>query len=140
VEARGGHRRRLERSDQVIPGSKLRKLEAITGLQVAGTSTGRAHALFSGDCMVPVAISHKVSEADIADDLRAQNWKIVCDTVFRKQGWRCAECGKTAPLQGHHVLFRSRWRREDGPLDVVTNVRGLCARCHETEHGRGKKR
>jgi len=124
----------------VIPGSEARKLEAMTGGVVSHIS---AH--ISASATVPWCLwfadndfryfsKHRDEKAACAD-LRRQNWAAVCQQVFAAQKWLCTDCHKRLPLQGHHKVFRSRWRRSDGPLDVASNVAAVCAGCHERRHG-----
>lgn len=115
----------------MITGSALRKLEAITGLKATQTSP----ACYKLEVSESVAFfSFKRDEKEAANELRQHNWKRVCRIVFEAQGWKCNECTKILPLQGHHWLFRSRWSKKDGPLDHEKNVVGLCQSCHETIH------
>lgn len=116
----------------MIPGSAMRKLEAQTGLVVEKASD----ACYRINIAPSVALFAFVKdEKESCRILRDMNWKRVCGLVFAKQEWKCAECQKMTGLQGHHVKFKSRWRRSDGPLDVESNVRGLCQNCHSSEHG-----
>jgi 5-methylcytosine-specific restriction endonuclease McrA len=113
-----------------IPGSHMRKLEAITGLSVV--LENGAWCLKRGEDVVCFTTGR--SEKRAIDWLRGENWKRVTNNVYRRQGWKCGRCDKMKPLQGHHIRFRSRWRREDGPLDIEGNVEGLCSSCHEDIH------
>lgn len=116
----------------MIPGSRLRKLEAITGLVAAQDTATGAYTLALTDGQV--LISYMRDERMACRDLREKNWRIVCNGVFERQQWKCAKCGERRPLSGHHKLFRSRWKRSDGPLDVESNTDGLCQQCHGKEH------
>lgn len=118
----------------MIPGSALRKLEAITGLK-ATKEADKCYALWIEEGVAYFAMV--ADEQDACKQLRDDNWRRVCNTVFREQEFKCARCGQIQPLQGHHKLYRSRWSRKDGPLDVASNTEGLCARCHESEHRSG---
>lgn len=62
---------------------------------------------------------------DMAQAFVDWNWKRNCQTVFERQGWRCARCAQLKPLQGHHRKRRSRGRN-----DRVENIVGLCAADH----------
>ncbi len=56
--------------------------------------------------------------------------KLACAT-FEADGWICSCCRRNAPLEAHHVIFRSIVR-----LDLDWNLVSLCHRCHEqvTQH------
>jgi len=54
-----------------------------------------------------------------------------CRVVFGKQAWRCAECGRVAPLQADHIISRARGQRNDR----VENLAGKCSECHGIRHG-----
>lgn len=115
----------------MIPGSMLRKLEAITGLKASKSSPS----CYRLDIAEGVAFFAMVKdEKEACAMLRADNWRRVVYMVSKAQEWRCKSCRQVKPLQGHHVLFRSRWRRIDGPLDVESNTHALCADCHQDEH------
>lgn len=115
----------------MISGSALRKLEAITGLEATKLSVGYQLKYGSGVGFY----SAKKDEKAACEELRRANWKRIQGIVGERQGWRCFQCGRITELQAHHVIFRSRWRREDGPLDHESNVRMECQRCHQAEHG-----
>lgn len=117
----------------MIDGSALRKLSAITGLNVTRDKAG-SYVLWITDTEAMVSMLD--DEKSACEVLRRDNLRRVSQAVFESQGWRCAGCGSVKPLQGHHKIFRSRWRRQDGPLDVASNLVGLCAACHEKPHGR----
>jgi hypothetical protein len=58
-------------------------------------------------------------------------YKIEKDRVWAEQGGRCKDCGKPvtrAAMHGHHVIPRSRGRRDRGNID------GLCGACHRKRH------
>jgi|ERR1700722_7085122 len=115
----------------MIPGSALRKLSAITGL----VARKRAEACYSLDINPDCALfSFVKDEKEACKSLRDINWKRICFLKFESQEWKCAECSGVKPLQGHHVIYKSRWRRQDGPLDVDYNIRGLCSDCHGNIH------
>ncbi len=115
----------------MIPGSAMRRLAAITGLEVRK----EAEACFALIVSSGVSLfSMKSDEKEACKELREFNFRRVSHLVFEKQGWKCAECGRVLPLSAHHIRFRSRWRRSDGPLDVESNLSGLCAQDHESEH------
>lgn len=121
----------------MLPGSTLRKLEAITGGNVSKIEVREKMFLYVlyFSFVTDPAISYLGNNDRMASEqLRSQNWKRVCNNVATAQEWRCADCGQCKPLQGHHKIYRSRWRRADGPLDAESNVKMICALCHEREH------
>jgi len=116
----------------MIPGSALRKLSAITGLEASRESPSCYRLKITEDVSF---FSFLEDERAACDMLRKMNWARVERNVFETQGWKCKRCGQVKPLQGHHVLFKSRWRRSDGPLDIESNIEGLDQACHGQEHG-----
>ncbi len=115
----------------MIDGSALRKLEAVTGL--------KTEKMESGGYRLEVApgvafFSFKKDEKEACKELREQNWRRVVRLACEAAGWKCVRCRGIKPLQGHHKIYRSRWTRSDGPLDVVSNVDALCDGCHGKEH------
>lgn len=115
----------------MIPGSAIRKLSAMTGL-VASKS---AEACYRLDIAPGVAFfSFLKDEKEACNELRSYNLHRVSRIVFEKQEWKCNKCNQLLSLQAHHVIFRSRWRRSDGPLDCESNLIGICARCHSEIH------
>lgn len=117
----------------MLEGSALRKLSAITGLEASRMECG----MYRLDIAPDVSLfSSRKDEKAACEELRRANWTRVCTRRFEMQQWKCHGCSRILPLQGHHVIFRSRWVRQDGPLDVVENIEGCCAVCHEKKHGR----
>lgn len=116
----------------MIPGSAIRKLVAITGCGVGTDGDGGFYFLFVDSATI--FKSFLKDEKAACQDLRNQNWARVSKIVFEKQDWKCARCGQCRPLQAHHRIYRSRWRRSDGPLDVESNIEGLCEKDHGAEH------
>ncbi len=115
----------------MIPGSALRRLSAITGLEAKKLGDG-VFALYMEPEVALVSFLKDEKEACAA--LRQNNLRRVNEIIFRKQAYKCADCGERVPLQGHHVNTRARWRPSDGPLDVESNIRGLCQVCHANAH------
>lgn len=115
----------------MIPGSSMRKLQAQTGLEVKQLSP-----TCYGIYITPsVALfSFVADEKKACQQLRQQNWARVSKLAFERAGWKCERCHRIRECQGHHKVYKSRWSREDGPLDVVDNIECLCAECHENEH------
>lgn len=50
--------------------------------------------------------------------------------VLNRDGWKCQDCGTSANLQVHHLLYRSRLGS-----DEAVNLITLCAKCHRRRHG-----
>ena len=115
----------------MIPGSALRRLSAITGLEAKKCADACYELYVTPDVAL---FSFLADEKDACNDLRTINLRRVSNIVFEKQEWKCAECQQVKPLSAHHVIFRSRWRPSMGPLDVESNLRGLCAEHHGDEH------
>ena len=115
----------------MITGSAMRKLEAITGLEVKQLSP-TCYALY---ITASVALySFVADEKKACQQLRDQNWARVSRLAFEKAGWKCERCHRIRECQGHHKIHRSLWSRDDGPLDVVENIECLCPSCHSDEH------
>lgn len=115
----------------MITGSALRLLSAQTGLEATKLSVGYQLKYGPGQGF----FSAKKDEKAACKELRQANWKRIQGIVGARQGWKCFGCGRITELQFHHVNFRSRWSRADGSLDHESNVRALCQKCHQAEHG-----
>lgn len=114
----------------MIPGSALRKLKAMTGLETSHPSDKVYKLHYDGG---EFSVEYR-DEKRAADRLRQLNWTRVCCIAFELANYKCIGCGQIKPLQGHHKLYRSRWKRSDGPLDVVSNIASLCNACHQSIH------
>jgi hypothetical protein len=73
--------------------------------------------------------------AKYRDVLRSERWQQLRAEVGRRQGWRCALCGRGGVLEGHH-----RNGYDMLGAEKVDDVLMLCARCHGAQHGRRGKR
>lgn len=109
----------------------LRKAEAITGYEIRrlDIDDGKGfyfEALDRGERVT--AIGGK-DEADALDKLVAEVYKIHCEIVRRRQGFRCSGCSKLKALSCHHKIFRSHGRD-----DRLSNLTALCNDCHEMQH------
>jgi 5-methylcytosine-specific restriction endonuclease McrA len=62
--------------------------------------------------------------------LSAPAYRRLCERLFSERGGHCERCGGANGLSFHHVVFRSR-----GGSDTPKNLKLLCLRCHEREHG-----
>ena len=49
--------------------------------------------------------------------LHARRWAAVRSTVFRRDGWRCVQCGKAGRLECDHVTALQREQGQD-PYDL----------------------
>jgi hypothetical protein len=58
--------------------------------------------------------------------LRGPDYAAFRQEVCRADGWRCKICRRIRPLTVHHVVPRSRGRR-----DVLSNAMALCLPCHQ---------
>lgn len=56
-------------------------------------------------------------------------YKALCQTVLKRDGWKCQNCGASEDLQVHHICRRSA----QGP-DIKENLITLCAACHKRLH------
>ncbi len=115
----------------MIPGAALRKLSAMTGLEASKI----ADSCYKLEITPEVAyVSFLRDEKEACVQLRQMNLGRVNQIVFERQEWKCHGCQERRPLQGHHVIYRSRWRPAMGPLDWEGNIVGVCSDCHESEH------
>lgn len=51
-------------------------------------------------------------------------------SIYRRDGYACALCGRADGLQIHHVVHRSQGGKDE-PWNLVT----LCPMCHQLAHG-----
>jgi len=58
-------------------------------------------------------------------------YQALSNQVLKRDGWRCQLCGTSNDLHVHHVKSRSSLGD-----DTIQNLITLCAKCHETFHGR----
>jgi hypothetical protein len=61
-------------------------------------------------------------------------YRLRCERVMERDGWKCVRCGRTTNLQCHHKIHRAHGRR-----DTMDNMETLGAECHDKEH-RGMSR
>lgn len=61
--------------------------------------------------------------------LRSRGWAEFASVVRKRQGGRCASCGRRARLEVHHRHYATLGREKRS--DVV----GLCTVCHLRRHG-----
>ena len=62
--------------------------------------------------------------------LNARRWARTRRAVFRRDGFRCHECGKPGRLEAHH---EPPLRAGADPYDM-DGVRTLCRSCHVDRH------
>ena len=60
--------------------------------------------------------------------LRYKRWQQVRRTVFKRDGWRCVECGRAGRLECDHVTPLQREPGQD-PFDP-NGLQTLCRACH----------
>ena len=60
--------------------------------------------------------------------LGAHRWAAVRRAVFRRDGYRCVECGKASGLECDHIVPMQREPGQD-PYDPA-GCQALCRRCH----------
>lgn len=56
--------------------------------------------------------------------IRSAAWKRKAEKIRRRQGYRCKDCGRRAPLDVHHKTYRRLGYELPDDLDA------LCKRCH----------
>ena len=66
--------------------------------------------------------------------LHARRWARARQAVFRRDGWRCAQCGRAGRLECDHI--DRDWR---GDPFAMSNLQSLCRTCH-VEKTRQKNR
>jgi 5-methylcytosine-specific restriction endonuclease McrA len=64
--------------------------------------------------------------------LDAASYRALRQTVLKRDGWRCQNCGASSDLQIHHIC-----RRSAQGSDVEENLITLCAACHRQIHVHG---
>ena len=57
------------------------------------------------------------------------SYKALCQTVLKRDGWKCQSCGVSENLQVHHIC-----RRSAQGADTEENLTTLCSRCHRQIH------
>ena len=60
--------------------------------------------------------------------LGAHRWAAVRRAVFRRDGYRCVECGKASRLECDHIVPMQREPGQD-PFDP-NGLQALCRSCH----------
>lgn len=63
-------------------------------------------------------------------DSDTKSWKDLRAKRLEIDGYQCSNCGSTESLQVHHVVPKSL-----GGVNEVSNLRTLCADCHDKAHG-----
>ena len=61
--------------------------------------------------------------------LKSTNWKSLREKAFKRDGYKCCNCGSTSNLNGHHVHYCKDWYNT--PLSYIQT---LCETCHEEHH------
>ena len=61
---------------------------------------------------------------------RSKRWRITRLAALDRDGWRCRDCGRAAPLEVHHLV-----RLADGGAPfALANLKSVCKPCHYGEH------
>ena len=55
--------------------------------------------------------------------------------IIARDGGRCQRCGSGKSIQAHHVVPLAA-----GGKDIGSNLRAICAGCHEAIHGKTWRR
>ena len=109
-----------------------KKLAAITGMKV---DVARHGSLFNVVCQ-SVGVRFEATSSSLKNAVKrilADHWRWVQSVVAERQGYKCNRCGMIRPLQFHHIVARSKGRR-----DSPDNIEGLCHECHRREHSTPK--
>lgn len=109
---------------------KIRQAERITGYEIWPDENQPKYTFVACDGTVEVARASGKTEKDALRALVEEVYRIHSETAMKRAGYRCERCGSRVPLQCHHVVFRSH-----GRVDSPGNLKVLCLRCHEKEHG-----
>jgi len=56
-------------------------------------------------------------------------YRALCKSILRRDGYKCRSCGSRSALHVHHIQFRS----QQGP-DASWNLITLCSACHSGVH------
>lgn len=63
--------------------------------------------------------------------LSADNYKVLVNAVYDRDGWRCVSCTRRDGLSAHHIIYRSQ-----GGDDALDNLVSLCTNCHRAVHNK----
>jgi hypothetical protein len=111
----------------------ISKAERVTGLEIRPSDfPGMKKYEFAGyaDGFPIVSGSGPTASAALRN-LVDNNYRRVSRLVLQKFNYRCANCGRWIGLQIHHVVHRSKGRR-----DLPENLLCFCALCHGQIHGK----
>jgi 5-methylcytosine-specific restriction endonuclease McrA len=61
--------------------------------------------------------------------LPSEEYSVLTQLVFTRDGWKCRNCGYRQDLHAHHIKFRS-----NQGADTMSNLCTLCSRCHDEIH------
>ena len=64
-----------------------------------------------------------------------RRWRLARLAAFKRDGWRCTNCGKAGRLEAHHAPSL----RNGADPYAVEGLRTLCRQCHIDRH-RGENR
>ena len=60
--------------------------------------------------------------------LRSPEWQALRLRVLKRDGYKCAHCGASKPLDVHHKTYERVGRER------MRDLVALCRECHEAEH------
>lgn len=61
--------------------------------------------------------------------LNEQEYKLLCEKIFKRDKYKCRCCGSRNNLQAHHIVYRSKER-----LDIEENLISICPTHHDLIH------
>ena len=61
--------------------------------------------------------------------LHAESYRVLRESILRRDVWRCQSCGSMAGLEVHHIIPRGQFGDDD-----EDNLITLCWKCHRALH------
>lgn len=61
--------------------------------------------------------------------LPRNDYKNLCQQVYKRDGWRCRICTGRCNLHAHHIVFRAH-QGDDADYNLIT----VCNFCHDSIH------
>lgn len=114
----------------------IKRLSSITGLSIEMVQSGDSIGLLARDDAGKIVLKtspHKKLQPALKE-LELANWRRVSEIVIKRQGMKCAYCGRVGPLQIHHVVPRSKGRK-DTPENLIAICGAFGCRAHLRIHG-----
>jgi len=65
---------------------------------------------------------------------RPSNWRRIRDSVIRRDGFKCVQCGANGPLEVDHILSVAK-----GGSWEPTNLQTLCRDCHSIKSANDRR-